>query len=104
MNTDSISTTLPAPELSVSAADGKWNREYQAFLRLKPQLMATHAGRYVVVHNGLVDDSGPDDIALALKFFAHHGNVPIHIGLVTDLPEPAVRIPHYRQQGLGGEG
>jgi hypothetical protein len=57
-----------------------------------------------VVHNGLVDDSGPDDIALALKFFAQHGNVPIHIGLVTDRPEAAVRIPHYRQQGLGGEG
>ena len=30
------SVTLPAPELNLSAANGKWQREYQAFLRLKP--------------------------------------------------------------------
>jgi hypothetical protein len=104
MNADSTSMALSAPVLGPNAAENTWQREYHAFLRLKAQLQATHAGQYVVVHNGAVVDSGPDDVALALKFFAQHGNVPIHIGLVTDIPEAAVRIPHYRQQCLGDEG
>jgi hypothetical protein len=45
-----------------------------------------------------VVDSGQDDLALALRFFAEHGNVPIHVGLVTDEPEPVTRIPHYRER------
>ncbi len=100
---NSASLTLPAPAVERCAADGKWQHEYQAFLRLKAPLLATHAGQYVVVHNGDVVDSGPDDVALALRFFAQHGNVPVHIGLITDGPEAAARIPHYRQQGSGDE-
>ncbi len=98
---NSPSLTLPAPALDRSGADGKWQHEYEAFLRLKAPLLATHAGQYVVVHGGVVVDSGPDDVALALRFFAKQGNVPVHIGLVTDQPETAARIPHYRQQGSG---
>ncbi len=99
----SPSLTLPAPALDRSTADGKWQREYQAFLRLKAPLLTTHAGQYVVVHDGAVVDSGPDDVALALRFFSQHGNVTVHIGLVTDGPEAVARIPHYRQQGSGDE-
>jgi hypothetical protein len=100
---NSASLTLPAPSLDRSPADGKWQREYQAFLRLKGPLLATHAGQYVVVHDGAVVDSGPDDVALAMRFFAQHGNVSVHIGLVAAGPEAAARIPHYRQQGSGDE-
>jgi hypothetical protein len=52
----------------------------------------------VVIHEGRVVDTGQDDLALALRFFSEHGNVPIHVGLVTDAPEPVTRIPHYREQ------
>lgn len=97
------SVTLPAPAVDRSPANDKWQREYQAFLRLKSQFLAAHAGQYVVVHEGGVVDSGPDDVALALRFFAQHGNVPVHIGLIMDGTEAAVRIPHYRQQWSGGE-
>jgi hypothetical protein len=38
-----------------------------------------------------------------LRFFSQHGNVPVHIGLVTDGPGEAARIPHYRQLGSGDE-
>jgi hypothetical protein len=38
----------------------------------------------VVIHAGRVGDSGRDDLALALRFFAEHGNVPIHVGLVDN--------------------
>ena len=101
---DSASLTLPAPALDRTAANDKWLREYQAFLQLKPQLLATHSGQFVVVHNGQVVDSGPDEVALALRFFRQHGNVPIHIGLLTAAPESAARIPHYRQARPGDEG
>ena len=104
MNTDTVSITLPAPSVVPHVVNDKWEREYQAFLRLKPQLLATHDGLYVVVHNGQVIDSGPDDVTLALQFFAHHGNIPIHIGRVAQTPEAPARIPHYRRQLPGDEG
>lgn len=93
--------TLPAPALGLPAAPGKWQREHEAFLRLTPQHLATYAGQYVVIHNGQVVASGPDDVALALQFFAQHGNVAVHIGLVTPGPEPTPRIPHYGERKPG---
>ncbi len=96
--------TLPAPNLAWRLpTPSKWEREYQAFYRLLPDLLKTHCGQFVVIHDGQVVDSGPDDLALALRFFAQHGNVPIHVGLVADQPEPAVRIPHYRELHRPGD-
>jgi hypothetical protein len=90
--------TLPAPQLqSVTIPRSKWEREYEAFRRLLPGLLQTHRGKYVVIHNEQVVASGTDDLALALEFFAKHGNVAIHVGLVTDEPEPVIRFPHYRK-------
>ena len=89
--------TMPAPAITPVAASGKWQREYDAFLRLMPQLLTSHAGRYVAIHEGQVVAAGSDDVALALQFFAQHGNVPVHIGLVTQDQPPAARIPHYRE-------
>ncbi len=80
----------PAPELT------KGEREYQAFLGLLPQLLTTHRGKYVAIHDGQVVDSDTDDVALILRVHARVGYVPIHVGLVTDQP-PIVRIPHYRE-------
>jgi len=88
--------TLPAPEIMIpSSPENKWQREFEAFQRLRPDLLRTYLGQYVVIHNGQVVDSGPDDLALALRFFAEHGKVAVHIGLVTVEPEAPVRIPHY---------
>jgi len=81
---------VPAPELS------KGEREYQAFLRLLPELLPTYRDRYVAVHNGQVVDADTDDIALVRRVHGKIGYVPIHVGLVTDR-SPVVRIPHYRE-------
>jgi hypothetical protein len=81
---------VPAPDLS------KGEREYQAFLRLLPELLATYRAKYVAIHNGQVVDSGPDDIALIQRVHACLGYVPIHVGLVSD-SLPLVRIPRYRE-------
>jgi hypothetical protein len=88
--TPTFEARVTPPELS------KGEREYQAFLRLLPQLLGTHQGRYVAVHEGQVIDSDADDIALIQRVHARIGYVPIHVGLVTDRP-PVVRVPHYRE-------
>jgi hypothetical protein len=99
---EAVAVMLPATSLTSRPSDDKWQREHQAFLQLKPQLIEKYDGNYVVIHNGQVIDSGADDVALALRFFAQHGNVPVHIGLVSRWPERADRIPHYRTADLGG--
>jgi hypothetical protein len=94
---------LPAPNVDWRPAiRDKWESEFDAFQRLLPQLLESHRGEYVVIHEGRVVDNGQDDLALALRFFAEHGNVPIHVGFVTDEPEPVTRIPHYRQWPASG--
>lgn len=69
----------------------KWEREYRAFRRLLPQLLATHRGRYVAVHDGQVLDADTDEMALILRVLERVGNVDVHVGLVTDRPESAYR-------------
>jgi hypothetical protein len=89
--------TFPAPQLVIPPPpQNKWQREFDSFQRLRPDLLRTHLGQYVLIHDGQLADSGPDDLALALRFFAKHGKVPVHIELVTAEPEVPVRIPHYR--------
>src|ERR1700677_3518687 len=96
MSTQDI-TIFPPPQFQITRPiEDKWRREYEAFQRLRPGLLATHAGQYVLIHNEQVLATGKDDLELALRFFAQYGNVPVHIGLVTSEPDPVVRIPHYR--------
>ena len=97
----SMSQTLPAPSLKTSEDSDKWQREFSAFVALKPQLLVTHADCFVAVHNGQVVQSGTDEVTLALDFFKHYGNVPVHIGFVSAKPEPVARIPHYRVEVRG---
>ena len=84
--------TLPAPAVDpITPPRSKWEREYEAFRRLLPQLLATHRGRYVAIHDGQVVGDGDDRLALALQVLAEVGNVPIHVGLVSEEPEPVSR-------------
>lgn len=85
-----IAVHLPAPELP------KGEREYQAFLRLLPSLLATHRGQYVAIHEGQVVDSEASDVALIQRVQKRFGYVPIFVGLVTD-EQSVVRVPHYRE-------
>jgi hypothetical protein len=90
-------TITPTFEVCPAApALSKGEREHQAFLRLLPQLLTTHRGQYVAVHEGQVIDSDTDDIALIQRVHARIGYVPIHVGLVTDQPV-VIRVPHYHE-------
>ncbi len=95
---------LPAPSLSVAKPSvSKWQRESEAFRRLLPQLLATHQGQYVAIHDGQIVDSGDDKLALALRVLSKVGNVAIHIGLVGDQPELVSRSGVRRELRSSGE-
>ena len=79
------------PESFVLPPRNKWEREYRAFQRLLPELLKTHRGKYVAIHEEQVVDSGCDPIALIKQVHARIGYVPIHVGHVTDAPEPIYR-------------
>src|SRR5436190_23147806 len=90
--------TLPAPEVPTAPPPPtKWERERRAFLRLLPELLRTHRGQFVAVHDEQVVDSGDDPIALIKRVHARFGYVPIHVEEVAEQPPKAVRIPHYRE-------
>ena len=89
---------MPAPDFSpVLVPRSKWQQEYEAFTRLLPSLLATHAGTYVAIHNGQVVESGEDQLDVAMRAYAKIGYVAIHVGLVTTEPRPIVRIPSPRR-------
>lgn len=87
---DIVEVVVPLAKLD------KGEREYRTFLRLLPQLLDSHRGLYVAVHDGQVVDSDADDISLIQRVHAKFGYVPIHVGLVTDRPT-LLHIPHYRE-------
>lgn len=91
---------LPAPELEPRAGGStKWERERTAYRRLLPTLLASHRGEYVAIHEGQVIDHGPDQVALALRAYERFGYQPIYVGLVSDDPSPALRVPTPRVEG-----
>ncbi len=96
--------TLPAPVIPMSGlTDNKWEREYEAFRRLLPHLLATHRGKLVAIHGEQVVDSGDEKLTLALRVLAKLGNTEIHVGLVTDEPGPIARSGVRREvDGVGG--
>ncbi len=92
--------TLPAPQIDLTPlALTKWEREYEAFRRLLPALMSTHRGQYIAIHDGQVVESGNDRLEVIFRALEKVGNVDIHVGLVIDQPETAIRIPHVRFYG-----
>jgi hypothetical protein len=69
----------------------KFERERQAFHRLLPELLKTHRGRYVAIHNEQMVDEGPDRLSVAMRVLQQIGNVDIYVGLVSEQKEPVSR-------------
>lgn len=87
----------PAPSLKPKdEPEDKWQRELRAFRRLLPELLATHRGKYVAIHNEQVVGSGDDIVTVAMDVYWKHGHVPIYVDLVTDEPTKPIRIPSPR--------
>jgi hypothetical protein len=92
MSNHAETTTLTPPAFHWPPPPrSKWEREYRAFQQLLPQLLLTERGKYVAIHEGQVIDSDCDEMALIARVLAQIGNVDIHVGLVSDQPEPVYR-------------
>lgn len=81
-----IEITLPSPPPL-----RKLDRERRAFFRLLPELLQTHRGQYVAIHQGQVVGSGPDQVEVALEVWRKIGKEEIYVGRVTDEPDPVLR-------------
>lgn len=96
-------STFPASVVELTPPlHTKWDREHQAFQQLLPQLLLTHHGQYVAIHEGQVVESGDDKLAVALRVLARIGNVAIHVGLVAEEPEPICRSGVRREIRTSG--
>ncbi len=62
----------------------KFEREREAYLRLKPQLLQTHPGQFVAIYQGEVVDVDQDKQALAERVIERYGNEPVYIQLVAE--------------------
>ena len=78
------SDVLPAPVLRPSAPSNKWESEYAAFQKLLPQLLLSHRGEYVAIHNGAVVGMGAEKLETARKAYAEYGPVAILVRLIAD--------------------
>ncbi|HLN31495.1 MAG TPA: hypothetical protein VK395_27385 [Gemmataceae bacterium] len=82
---------LSPPDFRWPPPRTKWEREYRAFRRLLPEMLLTERGKFVAIHEERVIDMDRDEMALIARVLAKVGNVDIHVGLVTDVPEPVYR-------------
>jgi hypothetical protein len=88
--------TLPAPVLPPRRSKNeKWEREYAAFIEMLPDLLQTHRGKFVAIHEGRMVDCGDDKIALALRVYNKYGYIPIYVGLVA-VTAQIYRMPSIR--------
>ncbi len=89
--------THPAPMIDVARPpESKWQREQRAFLQMLPNLLQTHRGKFVAVHEGQVVGSGEDKLDLAWQAYAKFGYVPVYVGLVAERPLLPARMPSFR--------
>ena len=91
--TPAFEVILPEPEPT------EFEREKLAFLRLLPELLTTHRGLYVAIHDEKVAGSGPVRIEVALRV-QREVNAGIYVGLVTTEPQPVVRSGIRRIVGM----
>ena len=78
------SDVLPAPVLRPSAPSNKWESEYAAFQKLLPQLLLSHRGLYVAIHNGNVVGLGEEKLETARRAYSEYGPVAILVRLIAE--------------------
>src|SRR5215831_12587967 len=87
---------LPVPPAPVPEPVYKFRREQWAFYRMLGELLKTHKGQYVAVHNEQVIESGADMMDVITRAYQKVGNVPLFVERVSDEPPPVYRMPRFR--------
>lgn len=93
----SLKSLIETPTLPrrVTRHPDVFSQEKEAFERLKPELLKTNRGQYVVIHEGKATLFGYDKMELAKQAYQRFGYRPLYIGLLREEPE-AVHIPSPR--------
>jgi hypothetical protein len=76
-------------------SDEAFEREREAFERLKPTLLKTHAGKCVAVLNGEVVEMGDDKMAVLKRVYDRFGYVPVYVQQVESSPR-VYAFPHRK--------
>jgi prevent-host-death family protein len=71
-------------------------QEQAAFERMKPELLKTHQGKFVAIHNGQLVDYDDNEAALAKRVYTKFGYRTILIAPVTETP----RVYHINSPRL----
>jgi len=87
---------FPVPPIAVPEKADKFRREQWAFYCMLGDLLKTHRGQYVAVHNGQVVESGADMMDVVTRAYQKVGNVPLFVERVSDEPPPVYRMPRFR--------
>lgn len=109
-----VTLTLP-PEVPVGRAtvsvqtvanpspstDGKFEREKTAFHRLLPELLKTHRGKVVAIHNERVIAAGDDRSEVIQQAFRTAGDVDLFVERVQT-EWPVERFVGFREIPEGG--
>jgi hypothetical protein len=61
-------------------------------LRLLPQLLAAYRDKFVAIHKGTVMGVADNFTDAALEAYKRVGHLPLHVGLVTDVPHAPPRL------------
>jgi len=72
-----------------------FEQERQAFERLKPELLRTHRGQWVAIHQGEVVEAGQDRSQVLDSAYDRFGYVPVYVQLVEEQPR-VYKLPHRR--------
>jgi hypothetical protein len=72
-----------------------FEREQEAFERLKPELLRTHRGQCVAILNGQVVESGSDKIEVLDRVYERFGYRPVYVQWVEERPR-VYKVPHRK--------
>lgn len=73
-----------------------FEREIDAFERLKPTLLEKYVGQYVAIHQGEVVDSGENKLDVSRRVREQYGPASYYVELVTPDGPLTVRMPSPR--------
>jgi len=72
-----------------------FERERQAFERLKPELLRTHRGQWVAIYKGKVVEAGQDRSQVLDSVYGRFGYVPLYVQRIEEQPR-VYKLPHRK--------
>ena len=84
-------------ELPPPPSPTKFALEREAFQLMLPELLKTHYGKYVAIHEGKIVAEGDTDVDVADEAHRRVGNVALYVSrVVRPTEQEVVRMPMFR--------